>query len=106
MSTTPASIASIASIETQTVKDKAKAKKKAKPGPKPATERPSKYLPTERITFAKQLDILRAWAAASGPAGKVATNDDVAEIVRMQPSTVSLANPFLASGGLIVKTDG
>src|SRR2546430_2685157 len=24
----------------------------------------------------------------------------------MQPSTVSLANPFLASGGLIVKTDG
>src|SRR5262245_57681055 len=81
-------------------------KKKAKSGPKPAAERPNKYLPTPRITFSKQLDILRAWAAASGPTGKVATNDGVAEIVKMQPSTVSLANPFLASSGLLVKTDG
>jgi hypothetical protein len=85
---------------------KATPKKKAKPGPKPAGERPSKYLPTPRITFSKQLDILRAFAAASGPTGKVASNDDVAEIVKMNPSTISLANPFLASGGLITKTDG
>ncbi len=80
--------------------------RKAKPGPKPAGERPTKYLPTPRITFSKQLDILRAWAAASGPTLKVASNDAVAEIVKMNPSTVSLANPFLASGGLIIKTDG
>jgi hypothetical protein len=82
------------------------AKKKAKSGPKPAGERPTKYLPTPRITFSKQLDILRAFAAASGPTGKVVSNDDVGKIVKMQPSTVSLANPFLASGGLIAKTDG
>ncbi len=81
-------------------------KKKAKPGPKPAGERPTKYLPTPRITFSKQLDILRAFAAASGPTGKVASNEDVAEIVKMNSSTISLANPFLASGGLITKTDG
>jgi hypothetical protein len=63
-------------------------------------------LPTPRITFSKQLDILRAFAAASGPTGKVASNDDVGEIVKMNASTISLANPFLASGGLITKTDG
>lgn len=84
----------------------AKAKAKAKPGPKPAGERPTKYLPTPRITFSKQLDILRAFAAASGPTGKVASNDDVAKIVKMNASTISLANPFLASAGLITKTDG
>lgn len=79
---------------------------KAKPGPKPKGERPTKYLPTPRITFSKQLDILRAWAAASGPGGKVATNDNVAEIVKMNSSTISLANPFFASTGLLTKTDG
>lgn len=124
MSTAPTRVASIEEPSGQSSKETAKpaaskiptapmirtrpltAKKKAKPGPKPVGERPTKYLPTPRITFSKQLDILRAWAAASGPTGKVASNDAVAEIVKMNSSTVSLANPFLASGGLITKADG
>lgn len=118
MEPTPASATSIGTPITNPKKEPTKAAavavepkkiarpKKLKSGPKPAGARPTKYLPTPRITFVKQLDILRAWAAASGPTGKVAANDAVAEIVKMQPSTVSLANPFFASAGLLTKTDG
>ncbi len=81
-------------------------KSRGRPGPKAGAQRPNKYLPTDRITFSKQLDILRGWAAASGPAGKVVTNNAVADIVKMQASTVSLANAFFVSSGLIVKTEG
>src|SRR5437879_2468995 len=99
MSATPTRVPSIeepnAAPEKQATKPRTKKpERKPKPGPKPAGERPTKYLPTPRITFNKQLDILRAWAAASGPTGRVASNGAVAEIVKMQPSTVSLAKPF------------
>jgi len=76
---------------------------------KPAQKSPSrrtKVLPTERITFARQLDLLRGWAAASGPLRKVVTNNEVAKIIDMQPSTVSIANAFFSSIGLLTKTDG
>lgn len=68
--------------------------------------RPTKILPTDRINFTKQLDLLRAWAAASSPPGKIVTNNEVAEMVKMQASTVSLANPFFASIGLLQKAEG
>jgi hypothetical protein len=106
MSTVIANVASIDPSNQNTPKEKAKTKKRGKPGPKAGEARPTKYLPTERITFTKQLDILRAWAAASGSAGKVAKNDDVAEIIGMQPSTVSMANAFFASTGLLLKAEG
>ena len=38
----------------------------------------AKTLPTERIAFSKQLDLLRAYVAAAGPAGKPANNNEVA----------------------------
>jgi hypothetical protein len=68
--------------------------------------RPTKILPTDRINFTKQLGLLRAWAAASTPPGKIVTNNEVAEMVEMQSSTISLANPFFASIGLLQKTEG
>lgn len=85
----------------------AKKEKASKPSGRPSASspKPTKFLPTDRITFAKQLDILRAWAAASGPLGKAVTNNDVAEIVKMQPSTVSMANAFFSSVGLLSKTE-
>src|SRR2546427_12477319 len=67
--------------------------------------RPTKYLPTDRIAPQKQLDLLRAWGAASGPSGKAGTNGDVASIVGLSSSTVSLANPFFVENGLLQKTD-
>lgn len=83
-----------------------KEKRESKPAPKPAvSSKPTKFLPTDRITFSRQLDILRAWAAASGPLGKPVTNNDVADIVKMQASTVSMANAFFSSIALLTKTE-
>lgn len=111
MSTTPLGAASIvqkdAAPQKEPLKVKATTKEapKQRPKPKPAAK-PTKILPTERINISKQLDILRAWAAASGPMMKVVRNDDVAAIVKMQPSTVSMCNAFFASTGLLVKSEG
>src|SRR5437762_5574893 len=68
--------------------------------------RPKKILPTDRINFSKQLDLLRAFAAASGPSGRTVTNNDVAVIVGLKASTVSLANPFFSDVGLLLRADG
>jgi hypothetical protein len=73
---------------------------------KHAASKPTKFLPSERITFSRQLDILRGWAAASGPLRKVVTNNDCAKIVEMQPSTVSMNNAFCSSIGLLIKAEG
>lgn len=86
--------------EAKKEKRESKAAKKA-----PVVSKPTKFLPTDRITFSKQLDILRAWAAASGPLGKAVTNTDVADIVKMQASTVSMANAFFSSVGLLTRTE-
>jgi len=68
--------------------------------------RPTKTLPTDRITFTKQIEILRAYGTLSGAAGRsVVANREVAEAMNMQPSTVSLANPFFVSVGLLQKAE-
>lgn len=84
----------------------ANTKPKAVAKPEPPASRPTKFLPSERITFSRQLDILRGWAAASGPLRKVIGNNEVAKIVDMQPSTVSINNAFYSSVGLLLKADG
>lgn len=66
----------------------------------------SAILPTPRISFPKQLDLLRAYAAASGAATKPVSLSDVAPIVGMASSTISLASPFFNSVGLVTRTDG
>ncbi len=68
--------------------------------------RPTKSLPTDRITFSKQLDLLRAYAAASGQNGKVVTNEEVADIVDMSSSTVSMANAFFKDAGFLRQGEG
>lgn len=75
-------------------------------GRPPGKAKPSETLPTERVSFAKQLDILRAYAIASGPSGKSATNADVAGIVKMAASTVALCNPFFTSVGFLESANG
>lgn len=68
--------------------------------------RPTETLPTNRIKISKQLDILRAYAASSGPNLKPVTNEDVASIVGMNESTVSLANAFFNKMGFLEKGSG
>jgi hypothetical protein len=67
---------------------------------------PRQQLPTARIAFPQQLNILRAYAAASGATHKAVGNDEVADIVQLSKTTVPLANPFFSSVGLIEKTEG
>ena len=71
----------------------------------PKKVKPTRILPTDRINPAKQLDILRAYAAASNNGTRPATVQEVADIMKMAGSTVALANAFLASVGLIQRTD-
>lgn len=62
-----------------------------------------KALPTDRITFAKQLDILRAAAAASGNSRSPVSNEDVSKIVNMHFGTISTCNPFFLETGFITR---
>ncbi len=75
------------------------------PSPAVARSRPTRTLPTPRISFPKQLEILRAWAIAA-PNGKPATNQQVAEIVGLRADTVTLANTFFADTKLLQRADG
>lgn len=69
--------------------------------PKPQKVRPIKILPSSRISFSKQLDILRAFDAASGPTGKGVRNADVASLANVVASSISLVNSFFLDTGLI-----
>jgi hypothetical protein len=70
---------------------------------KAAKSKPNRILPTDRITFPKQLNLLRAWAAVSGQSSRVVLNDEVARIVKMVETTVSMANAFFTDVGLLQK---
>lgn len=83
-----------------------KAKKSAKHPQSDRAAKPTKPLPTNRVTFLRQLELLRAYAAASGPNGKVVTNADVAALVKMKSGTVSISNSFFADSGLLIRADG
>jgi hypothetical protein len=103
-SVAPASGPSV--VQELPLKNSAEKNSKPKPKSKPQREiRPSKILPTERLTVERQLEILRAYAAASSHGSKAVTLEEVAGVVEMAPTTVSLANAFLASVGFISKTD-
>lgn len=73
--------------------------------PKATRARPTRVLPTDRIAFPKQLDLLRIYAVASGPTRKTVTLAEVENIIKMKSSTISLANPFFTDIGLIQKVD-
>jgi hypothetical protein len=66
---------------------------------------PTKNLPTGRISLQKQIEILRAYAASSEPEGRAVSNADVGEVVGMAANTVSLANAFFTSTGLLERTE-
>jgi len=77
----------------------------AAPKARPARSKPTKVLPTERIAFGKQLDLLRAYAAASGTAGKPVTNKEVADFMKMADTTASTANTFFCALGFLQRTE-
>src|SRR5712692_5613409 len=71
-----------------------------------ARSRPTRILPTSRIAFENQLNILRGYAAASGTSLKAVTNDEVAKVVgTITSSTISLSNAFFADNGLLIRNE-
>lgn len=70
---------------------------------KASKAKPIKVLPTDRLNFEKQLNVLRGYAAASGADRKAVSNRDVGAIVQIHENTVSICNPFLQDMGLIIK---
>jgi hypothetical protein len=66
--------------------------------------KPTQTIPCQQIRTAKQLEILRAYAAASANGTKAASVTEVAEIVKLSPLTIRAAHNFLSSMGLIMRT--
>jgi hypothetical protein len=75
------------------------AEKSARPG----RQRLRKALPTDRVTFAKQLDILRAVAASSGIERKPVSNEEIAKVVNIHFGSISNCNPFFLESGLLTR---
>lgn len=92
-----------------TENEKPERKMNSKPPPPrfslPPRIRVTKTLPTDRLSVAKQLDILRAYGASYDSTGSAVTNDEVAVIVELATTTVSLSNAFLVDVGLIQRGD-
>lgn len=72
--------------------------------PTGTVDKPTKVLPTDRVKFQKQLDLLRAYAAVSGQAMKVANIEAVANVAKLNGSTVSLCNGFFVDVGLLERS--
>lgn len=70
---------------------------------KAARLKPLKSLPTERISFEKQLFILRAFAKASGSDRVGVSNSDVARYAEIGAASISLGNAFWTESGLLVR---
>jgi hypothetical protein len=77
-------------------------------GNKPVQKKakPTKVLPTDRINFKRQLELLRGYAIASGPQNKPVTQKEIAAIVQMSETTPYLANAFFLDIGLLIRVDG
>jgi hypothetical protein len=77
---------------------------KEAPVGRPLKSKLTKVLPTERVSFEKQMAVLRAYAAASGPAKNAVSNDEVAAVLNdLAASSISLCNPFFGDVGLLIQ---
>ena len=71
----------------------------------PTRDKPTRPLPSSRIAFEKQLDILRGYAAGSGPGNNPVSSSDVADIVKVAESSFYLVNPFFCDIGLLQRVE-
>lgn len=70
-----------------------------------STAKPTRVLPTTRIAFAKQLELLRAYAVVAGPSQHSVSLKDAAAILKIAHQTVALATPFFFDVGLLRKAE-
>lgn len=65
--------------------------------------KPTKILPTDRLTTENQLNILRAYVAASGTDRNAVANSDVEKVANISANSVSLCNGFFNEIGLLFR---
>ncbi|MGD0822564.1 MAG: hypothetical protein ABSA71_17670 [Desulfomonilia bacterium] len=65
--------------------------------------KPSKILPSDRLSFEKQVHLIRAYAILSGNDRKPVMNQALADMLKVHPASISTANPFFSDIGLIIK---
>lgn len=75
------------------------------PPPAPKRVKLTQTLPTDRISFAKQTEIIRAFAAAYDKNGAPVSNDDVGRFVDLAGSTVSQCNALLIDLGILQRAE-
>ncbi|WP_242109100.1 hypothetical protein [Luteimonas aquatica] len=75
----------------------------AQASPRPRMNKLVKVIPTDRVSFDKQMSVLRAYAAASGPEKKAVSNDEVSAVISgLAASSISLCNPYLSDCGFLI----
>lgn len=78
------------------------------PDPGPPTDKAPKVklaraLPTDRVSFEKQLLLLRCFAIGAGVENKPVTNATLADLAKLNVSTAGVNNTFYADAGLTNK---
>src|SRR2546430_543247 len=76
----------------------------AKPTPQKA-RRTGHPLPSDRISFPRQLDILRGFAVAAADNNGFASSAAVEPLIGMSHNTINLATPFFVHSGLLTRAD-
>lgn len=71
----------------------------AKQKPKEERKQPTKRLPTDRIKFKSQLEIIRAYGNASQGGTRAINYKEVAKQMKMDPDSVTLMSVFLVENG-------
>ena len=69
-------------------------------------QEPTKRLPTTRIKFSRQLDVIRAYGIKSQNGTRPASYKDAAEVTGIHLNTVSLMVGFLVENGFLERVGG
>jgi hypothetical protein len=62
-------------------------------------------VPTRRMAFAKQLEVLRAYPSICGASPRAVTNAEVGAVVGLAAETVGNANPFFVGINLLARSE-
>jgi hypothetical protein len=71
---------------------------------KAESQKPTKAVPTDRVSVEKQMAVLRAYGAIAADKGVTAA--EVGAVVPIHPASVSVCNPFFTESGLIERSEG
>jgi|HubBroStandDraft_2_1064218.scaffolds.fasta_scaffold50997_4 hypothetical protein len=71
---------------------------------KSSATQPTRKLPTDRIAYQKQLDILRAYGLASQGGTRAVSSKEAADVVGLSPTTVPLLNTFMTDNSFVEKS--